>query len=548
MIETCRTSGTSFEISDEDRDFYNKLGIPAPTLCPEERLRRRLCFRNFRSLYQRTCDLSGKRIISLYEQDAPFPVYDNPLWWSDEWSAQSFSKEIDFSRPFFEQYHELSNQVPRYSIMNVNSENCNYSIVAADSINCYLVYGCVRNENCMYGHIVWDCEYCLDCLYTYRCQWCTNGIDLADCYNVHYSTECANCSDSYFLHDCRNCRDCFGCTNLRGKQYYFFNEYLGEQAYREKLATFFPLNRKTVADGYQWVEQQREKHAFYPPMFNVNTENVIGNHCYECENLEQCFDAKDCRDCKYCYTTFGNSNCYDMSFNGRGGTNYCYEGLTIAGCNEVMFAEQVFDSSRVLYSQYCYSGSDLFGCNGLRNAKHCILNKAYTEHEFETLKDKLISHMKETDEWGEFFPSKLSPFSYNESIAQEYLPLSKEEVLYRGLSWKDKTANTSDEPLSTMPSTAAEVDDSILEETFLCQKTERPYRIQKQELEIRKRLELPLPVCCPDARHEGRMKLRGERRLWNTTCAESGKKIVSATNPELVNEVLSDEVYLKRLY
>ena len=37
--------------------------------------------------------------------------------------------------------------------------------------------------------------------------------------------------------------------------------------------------------------------------------------------------------------------------------------------------------------------------------------------------------MISTGEWGEFFPSSLSPFGYNETVAQEYFPLTREEVL-----------------------------------------------------------------------------------------------------------------------
>jgi len=36
--------------------------------------------------------------------------------------------------------------------------------------------------------------------------------------------------------------------------------------------------------------------------------------------------------------------------------------------------------------------------------------------------------MRSTGEWGEFFPHELSPFGYNETVAQEYFPLTEEEV------------------------------------------------------------------------------------------------------------------------
>jgi hypothetical protein len=39
--------------------------------------------------------------------------------------------------------------------------------------------------------------------------------------------------------------------------------------------------------------------------------------------------------------------------------------------------------------------------------------------------------MQETGERGEFFHRNLSPFGYNETVANEYFPLSKEEAIAR---------------------------------------------------------------------------------------------------------------------
>jgi hypothetical protein len=39
--------------------------------------------------------------------------------------------------------------------------------------------------------------------------------------------------------------------------------------------------------------------------------------------------------------------------------------------------------------------------------------------------------MKQTGERGEFFDPKLSQFGYNETVAQEYFPLTREEALAR---------------------------------------------------------------------------------------------------------------------
>ncbi len=35
--------------------------------------------------------------------------------------------------------------------------------------------------------------------------------------------------------------------------------------------------------------------------------------------------------------------------------------------------------------------------------------------------------MQKTHEWGVFFPAWMSPFAYNESLAQDYFPLTSEK-------------------------------------------------------------------------------------------------------------------------
>jgi len=79
--KTCPVSGKNFEIPDEDHDFYKKMSLPAPTLCPEERWKRRMRWRNDRVFYQRKCDLTGRDIISQYRPEMPFPVYHQSVWW-----------------------------------------------------------------------------------------------------------------------------------------------------------------------------------------------------------------------------------------------------------------------------------------------------------------------------------------------------------------------------------------------------------------------------------------------------------------------------------
>ena len=57
--KVCAVSGAEFEVTDGDREYYAKVGVPEPTLCPEERARRRMAFANQRNLFGRKCDATG---------------------------------------------------------------------------------------------------------------------------------------------------------------------------------------------------------------------------------------------------------------------------------------------------------------------------------------------------------------------------------------------------------------------------------------------------------------------------------------------------------
>ena len=78
---------------------------------------------------------------------------------------------------------------------------------------------------------------------------------------------------------------------------------------------------------------------------------------------------------------------------------------------------------------HCRSCQDCFGCCGLSGQQYCIFNKQYSKEDYENQVAKIISHMIETKEWGEFFHPSLSPFGYNETVAMEYYPLEKTDPL-----------------------------------------------------------------------------------------------------------------------
>ena len=64
MQKTCTHCGNPLESTTEENAFYAKMNVPEPVQCPDCRRQQRLMFRNFFQLHHRTCDLSGKKIIS----------------------------------------------------------------------------------------------------------------------------------------------------------------------------------------------------------------------------------------------------------------------------------------------------------------------------------------------------------------------------------------------------------------------------------------------------------------------------------------------------
>ena len=96
-----------------------KFQIPTPTLCPEERQRRRLSFRNERNLYRRTCDASGKQIISIYSPDKAYKIYDQKIRRSDSRDAMGYGRDFDFSKTFAENFKELMLEVPRIGMLSI---------------------------------------------------------------------------------------------------------------------------------------------------------------------------------------------------------------------------------------------------------------------------------------------------------------------------------------------------------------------------------------------------------------------------------------------
>ncbi|MDC0358435.1 hypothetical protein OAO01_06430 [Oligoflexia bacterium] len=548
MIRKCSASGRDFSITDEDLAFYKQLQVDAPTLCPDERQRRRLAFRNERTLYYRKCSATGKRMLSIYSPDKPFPVYENDYWWSDKWDAGDYGRAFDFTKPFFEQFYALQSVVPHCSlaVIKPSIENSEYCNQVGFIKNCYLIFDSRRSENCMYGKTIERCYDCVDCLKVFDCEACYEVVASQQCQYCTDLLACNNCNDCHFSRNLLGCSYCFGCTNLRNKQYYFYNERLSKAAW---LTAVQEALGQTTRDDLRCQFRAFERTQYVKWMQEHNTEDCSGDYLVDCKDCHHCFDSEYLEQCKYCYDLKKDDavsyNNYDVCHFG-GNVESCYECCSIGNTtSRLRFCENVWSCNDVTYSRVCTQSHDLFGCLCLRNAEYCILNKAYRKAEYFEVRDKIIEHMRQTGEWGQFFPIQYSPYGYNETLAQEYFPITEASAQKQGWKWRSDSEENVARPakLYDPPRDIAQVNDDIIDQVLICAATGKPYRITRSELTFYRKRGLPLPLLCFEARHAYRMSLRNPRRLYPQQCDRTGQEILTTYPPDAGARVCSRVAY-----
>ncbi|MDD4318942.1 MAG: hypothetical protein PHW10_01285 [Candidatus Peribacteraceae bacterium] len=562
MHRTCRQCRASFDITPDDLVFYEKVSpvfsgkkklIPPPTLCPDCRSQRRLSFRNERNLYRRQCGLTNKPIISTYAPEKPFPVFETEAWYTDAWDPFSYGRPFDFYRPFFDQFRELRNNVPRLSLAVINNENCPYVNQVWQSKNCYMCIDGGFNENDLYCHATYHSKDSSDCAFSRDAERSYDLLDSTLCYHCVSLVDCKNCSDAFFSIDCQQCQNIAFCSNLRGKKYCIFNEEVGKEAFERTVADI-------LSGSHAAFEKHRETFKNLLPQalrrasHNIQCEDCTGDYLQHSLRCHSCFDGDKCQDLKHC-TRLDEQVVSSMDVDHGAFQELAYEGLTITGRN-VLFTHGSYSTVNhdLLYCDLAITSSDCFGCVGIRNGKYCILNKRYTREEYETLVPKIIEHMRKTGEWGEFFPVDASPYAYNESVANEpeYFPVTKEEARKRGWSWREEAEEppqaTRTLDAKNLPDRINDVMDDILHAAIRCPVSGRLFKVIKQELEFYRKMRLPIPHFHPDERHKRRMALRNPRKLWIRSCMKCGKEMRTTYAPERPEIVYCEECYLKEVY
>lgn len=442
-------------------------------------------------------------------------------------------------KPFFPQFLVLQRQVPRASLFQTRAVDCDYASFIADSKNVYLSTSILKSENVFYSHIVARSRDVVDAVAMGDGELLYENIEGAKNARSAYLVRSRECLNSAYLFDCVNCQQCSMSTNLRNKKFVMRNRQYTESAYNEEL-------RKMNMGSFTVAKQLREEfmtmiarslHKFGQIVKSVD---CFGDNIMNAKSAHHCFDIHGGENLKYVTRAVNAKESYDVTGNAA---ELVYEGVaTIFDTYDAKFSTFVEAVQRSRYSDTCQNGTDLFGCIGIRKKSYCVLNKQYTKAEYDALVPKIVEHMNAMPyidaggrvyRYGEFFPIELSPFAYNETLANDHFPLTRDAAIGAGYRWRDeeKKNYVSTIAADRLPDDIRDVQDSILQEVIACahagacnDRCTVAFRLVPYELQFYRRMNIPLPRLCPNCRHYDRFRKRNPLKLWRRKCTCSGLK------------------------
>lgn len=563
----CQNCKNDFTIEPDDFSFYEKIGVPAPTFCPECRMVRRMMWRNVRSLYKRACDLCQKTLISMYSDSKP-QVYCSDCWNSDAWNPLDYGQEYDESKTFFAQLKELFYATPvlyQYRAGNmVNSDFSNYTI---DNKNVYLAYSIIGCEDTMYSETIEVSKNSLDCYAGQKLDSCYYNVDCENNYNAHYMVKSQTCIDSFFLFDCWNCQDCFMSSNLRNQRYVFMNKKLSKEAYDGEMKKLSLGSFLKVHSLFKEFNELMKFGAIHRFAQLYNSQESTGDYISNSRGIKRGFDIWSSENVAYSMRTTQNvKDSYDVQGTGRN-CELIYECMASSiNTYKNKFGFIVLSCRECEYCLDCRSCSNCFGCIGMKNAQYCILNKQYEKDEYFEMIEKIKKHMDTAPyvdakgrvyTYGEFFPYDMSPFGYNETNAHDFFPLTYDEASGKGYTWKNRDQRdyrstvSSDELIDNINN----VDDMILDEIIECPNAgsemtqcTTAFKIVPNELQFYRQKNIPLPRYCPNCRHYERLKYRNPMRLYTRTCSNGcGTQFQTTYAPDRPEKVYCETCYQKEV-
>jgi hypothetical protein len=489
----------------------------------------------------------------MFNPQSPYTVYCNDCWNSDAWDPYSYGKDYDFNRPFFEQLGELVHSVPKFATYssamsgpNINSEYANF---AGGNKDCYLVFNCgPNNENCAYSRGLMGARDTFDSYYGEEIERVYEGVSVHKSTGIVWGENVIDSLDSWFLINCSGCTNCFGCVNVRHKSYCFLNEQLTKEEWKRRVSEIIGSYEKMQV----FLKEFRTFSLKFPRRENntLKVEHCTGNYIFESKDCRNCFEVSFCENIKHAFSVKRAKDCYDVIGHCRN-SELLLENVGVgASSSRVIGSWGVEASHDVAYSFLVRSSQYCFGSDSLRKAKYAVLNKRYTEEEYEKLRTHIIKELLDKDMYGLFLPKELAFFGYNETIGQDNMPLTKEAAIAEGFRWEEDIPAMKGQETITWERIADRIEDTpetILNEILACMQCRRNYRLIRSELEFYRRMLIPIPRKCWNCRFGDRICRRGPMKLFDRTCDHCKKPIKTNFAPDRPEIVYCESCYQREV-
>ncbi len=544
----CQNCKQEFTITPTELVQYNKIGLIVPDICTPCRWKHHMAFWPFGKFRAGKSDLSGEKMITILPDNARYPIYTSKEWYSDAWDPMDYGQDYDPSRPFFDQLKELQEKVPRPHQQGAQNTDCDWCDDAWESKNCYLSRSLVKCENLLYGYRAFGVKDSIDISHIYTLDQCYDCTYCFSSYHLFFSKNCRDCIDCSFMYDCRNCSNCFMCWNLRGKSYCIENIQYTKEEYEEKMKSINLGSHADLENHKNRYTEILKKNVVHKESFNVKTYNSIGTNMTNCNNCTNVFSWEDSENCINCLRGTKSKDCIDLTgswFMELSGNN--------SACTNSYDLRYSIWCDGAKYSEYCDQCLEIdycFGCVSLRKKKYCILNKQYTKEEYEVLKDKIISDMKERGEYGKFPPYSMGLCSYDFSTSCIYFPeVAKDYVRQLGGYWDDAHDQKIEGiQTSEIPDLINDVDSNFSKQALICPVTGWRYNISDAELSFLKNNNIAIPRVHFDVRTKNRMVTLSQTKGEAYKCTYCSKDIVGYYPKDWGYEKIScDECYLREI-
>jgi hypothetical protein len=405
---------------------------------------------------------------------------------------------LSIQLPWFHHYYEV--------------ENAPYSNHISSSANVYLSYHVTGNcENIMYSlstkiHAKNVYNSVMSWMYSENVY---QSLGILRSSNIFYSRFIQDSHNIWFSTDLVWCHDCIFCHDIQNISYAINNISYPKEVYFQKKDQILK-NKEHFYTNYLKMPSIGG---------NIGSKNTSGKYCNLSEDVQNGYYSthiKTGRNVLFAGHPDGLEDIYNGVFvsAGRGYYGACAVG---GDATEIYNSISMMRSFECYYSYFLERCSFCFGCIWLKNKSYCILNRQYTKEDWYRKVWEIFETMLLDGTFWKFFPATLSPFYFDDSLANLMLwnydrkRLETKWFLFspentRGQTLRQEAIESWAFSQYISNAESYIIDDAILWK-ILHGTDGKCYTIQKREKDFLEQFHLPIPETHPFTRMMDHLKI-----------------------------------------